>query len=78
VKDSGGEVLTVPVAAVSEAADGTSRVQVDEGRGRTRYVTVKLGLSSKGLVAVEPVRGRLSAGEYVVVGSTSAAAEKKK
>ena len=63
-----GEVLAVPVAALSVAANGTSRVQVQEPSLETRYVTVKPGLAAKGLVAVTPLRGRLSPGDLVVTG----------
>jgi hypothetical protein len=76
VRDTGGDVLAVPVTAVSVAGDGSSRVQVDEGAGRTRYVKVKLGLSAKGMVAVEPIGGRLAEGESVVVGTTGVEAKK--
>ena len=64
-----GEAIVVPVAALSVAADGASRVQVDRRNGRTRYVTVKPGLAAKGLVEVTPVRGHLVPGDLVVVGS---------
>lgn len=68
VSTTAGEVLVVPVAALSVAADGSSRVQV-QGRTRsTRYVTVRPGLTAKGLVAVTPVKGRLDRGDLVVVG----------
>lgn len=63
-----GDVLSVPVAALSVAADGTPRVQVSERGGRTRTVAVTPGLAAKGLVAVTPVTGRLAAGDLVVVG----------
>lgn len=63
-----GEVLTVPVAAVSVGADGTPRVQVRSRAGTTRTVAVTPGLAAKGLVEVTPVTGRLAAGDLVVVG----------
>jgi hypothetical protein len=63
-----GEVLAVPVAALSQAADGTSRVQVQENGKSTRYVTVTPGLAARGLVAVTPVDGSLEPGTLVVVG----------
>lgn len=68
VRSTDGEVLVVPIAALSVAADGSSRVQV-QGRNRaTRYVTVRPGLTAKGLVAVTAVKGRLARGDLVVVG----------
>jgi hypothetical protein len=73
-RSSEGTVLVVPVAALSVAADGSSRVQVDL-RGRPpRFVTVRPGLAAKGLVAVTPVRGHLAAGDLVVVGRTAGGA----
>ncbi|HEY8199811.1 MAG TPA: hypothetical protein VII47_00490, partial [Actinomycetota bacterium] len=68
VQSTQGEVLAVPVAALSQAADGSSRVQVQEGDRTTRFVTVTPGLAAKGLVAVTPVNGNLAPGMLVVVG----------
>ena len=70
VKSTGGEVLAVPVAALSVGADGTSRVQVAERDGAVRTVAVEPGLSAQGFVEVTPVAGgTLAEGERVVVGS---------
>jgi hypothetical protein len=63
-----GKVLTVPIAALWLAADGTTHVEVRSRSGTTRSVTVKPGLVAKGMVAVTPVRGRLTAGDVVIVG----------
>ena len=67
VKSTGGEVLSVPTSAVSLAADGTSRVQVDN-QGVVTTVVVEPGLSANGFVAVTPVNGTLEAGQLVIVG----------
>jgi multidrug efflux pump subunit AcrA (membrane-fusion protein) len=67
VDSTEGDVLAVPVAALSVAADGSSRVQVQDEDGATHYVTVTPGLAAKGLVAVTPA-GPLAAGDLVVVG----------
>jgi len=64
-----GEVLAVPVAALSMASDGTTRVQVQPANGPTRYVRVEPGLSAKGLVAINPLDGELGPGDLVVVGA---------
>src|SRR5207302_6691734 len=54
VQSTDGAVVAVPVNALSVAADGTSRVQV-QGADRTlRSVTVTPGLSAKGFVAITP------------------------
>jgi hypothetical protein len=69
VQTTEGEVLAVPVAALSMASDGTTRVQVQAAKGPARYVTVEPGLSAKGLVAVNPVQGDLGPGDLVIVGA---------
>jgi peptidoglycan hydrolase-like protein with peptidoglycan-binding domain len=70
VQTTEGEVLAVPVAALSMASDGTTRVQVKAADGAARYVRVEPGLSAKGLVAVNPVDGELGPGDLVVVGAS--------
>jgi len=62
------DVLAVPVAALSVAADGTSRVEVKADDGTTHFVGVTPGLTAKGLVAVIPT-GALAAGDLVIVGT---------
>jgi hypothetical protein len=75
VASTGGEVLVVPVAAVSLGADGTSRVEVerepitDDGPGLTESVTVEVGLTADGLVEIRPVGGTIEEGDRVVVGT---------
>ena len=66
-----GKALAVPVAALWVAADGSSRVQVESRSGATRFVTVKPGLAANGMVAVAALKGRLRAGDLVVVGRGS-------
>ena len=68
VESTEGEVLAVPVAAVSAGADGITRVEVQGPNGVLRLVPVTPGLSAKGLVAVTPVGGDLAPGDLVVVG----------
>jgi hypothetical protein len=67
---SDGEVLVVPLAAVSSAADGSTRVSVlGAGSDVPVDVAVTAGISADGFVAVEPVTaGALDAGDLVVVG----------
>jgi hypothetical protein len=67
VKSTGGEVLTAPTSALSLAADGTSRVQVDND-GMLSTVVVEPGLSANGFVEIKPIDGVLQAGQMVVVG----------
>jgi hypothetical protein len=73
VQSSKGAVLTVPVSAVSSVADGSQRVQVALGGGRTKFVTVVPGLSAQGFYEITPVHeGDLKAGDRVIIGSGSA------
>ncbi|HXV63552.1 MAG TPA: peptidoglycan-binding protein, partial [Vicinamibacteria bacterium] len=54
VETTGGAVTAVPISALSLAADGTSRVQV-ENEGSLDFVVVEPGLSADGFVEVTPV-----------------------
>lgn len=68
VSSTEGEVLAAPVAALSTAADGTTRVELLDADGTTRSVPVRAGLVAKGLVAITPVGETLKPGDRVVVG----------
>ncbi len=68
ISSTGGEVLAVPLAAVSAGADGRARVEVERTRGETELVTVTTGLAADGYVEIEPVGAGLEAGDRVVVG----------
>lgn len=67
IESTGGKVIAVPISALTLAADGTSRVQVQEN-GALKFMTVKPGLSANGYVAVTPVNGTLTPGQLVVIG----------
>jgi Putative peptidoglycan binding domain len=70
ISSTGKAVLAVPVAAVSIAADGSSRVEVEDDPNKpTRFVTVLTGLAAEGFVEVTPVGGQLAVGIQVVVGN---------
>lgn len=66
-----GEVLAVPAAALSATADGSTRVEVEQPDGSTRFVVVDPGLAASGLVEVTPLDGELQEGDLVVVGAAS-------
>lgn len=68
IKSTQGAVTTVPMSALSLAADGTSRVQI-ENKGALEYVTVEPGLRANGFVEVKPIEGKLEPGQLVVVGN---------
>jgi hypothetical protein len=71
VQSTGGAVLAVPVNALSVAADGTSRVQVQGADGSLRSVTVTPGLKANNFVAITPTSGSLKPGDLVVVGNSN-------
>lgn len=63
------EVLVVPSAAVSSAADGTTRMRVQRTDGTIETIEVRVGLSADGFVEVETSDpGTLETGDRVVVG----------
>jgi hypothetical protein len=77
VQSTAGEVLAVPISALSIGADGRERVQVDRGRGGATVVYVRTGLRAQGLVEVSPRRaGELKQGDLVVVGAGARSAAK--
>jgi hypothetical protein len=74
VSSTEGEVLAVPVAALSVGPDGEPRVEVERSSGdgpdAVEMVTVQLGLSADGYAEISPVGGAsLSEGDRVVVGT---------
>lgn len=69
---SQGEVLVVPLSAVSAGADAETTVTVLETGGQRRRVPVRPGISGDGYVQVAPVgEARLGEGDKVVVGMRS-------
>lgn len=72
VSSTEGEVMAVPIAALSAGPGGESRVEVlDEGARETRLVTVETGLAASGFVEIRPVDGDLKVGDLVVVGTAA-------
>jgi multidrug efflux pump subunit AcrA (membrane-fusion protein) len=70
------EVLAVPVAALSVAPDGTSRVEIERERargtrpGRTEVIEVSVGLAAQGYAEITPIGGAsIEPGDRVVVGT---------
>ena len=72
IESTKGAVFAVPTSALSLAADGTSRVQVQGNNRALEYVVVKPGLAADGYVEVTPVDGALAPGQLVVVGYKTA------
>jgi len=69
-----GDVLSVPLAALSAGTGGESRVEVVDGDPRdgeeaqTHLVVVETGLAADGAVEVRPLDDDLEEGDLVVVG----------
>ncbi|WP_230206395.1 hypothetical protein [Microbacterium gorillae] len=69
-----GDVLSVPLAALTAGSGGEARVQVVDGdprdgeKAETHLVTVTTGLAAGGSVEVTPVEGALEKGDLVVIG----------
>lgn len=71
VSSTDGEVLAVPIAALTAGPGGESRVEVLDDDGTSRLVTVRLGLAAGGFVEVEGIDGALAEGDRVVVGTAA-------
>lgn len=63
-----GKVLVVPVAAVTTSADGTTRIFKVNSDGSESAVSVEIGFSANGLVAITAVQGDLAVGDSVAIG----------
>lgn len=69
VSSTEGEVLAVPLAALTAGPGGESRVEVaGEGGKASRLVTVTTGLAADGYVEIASAQEPLEAGALVVVG----------
>ncbi|MGN6241805.1 MAG: hypothetical protein ACTHNI_18945 [Cellulosimicrobium cellulans] len=71
VSSTGGEVLAVPLAALTAGPGGESRVEVRRGSGAdatTELVDVETGLAAEGFVEIVSADGELDEGDLVVVG----------
>ena len=68
IRTTGGEVLAVPLSALSATAGGDAVVTVVADDGSIRTVVVEAGLASSGLVQIIPIVGEIAEGDQVVVG----------
>ena len=68
VSSTDGEVLAVPLAALTAGPGGESRLELATGGGRTELVTVETGLAAGGYVEITEADRDLEAGDLVVVG----------
>lgn len=67
IESSGGPVLAVPVAGLSLAGDGSSRVQIAQD-GVFSYVEVEPVLAADGYVQVRAIDANLDVGDLIVIG----------
>ena len=78
VSSTEGEVMAVPLAALTQGPGGESRVEVlDEGADTPRLVVVETGLAAGGYAEIRPVDGDLKVGDRVVVGQGGSLAEEE-
>ena len=76
VSSTEGEVMAVPLAALSQGPGGESRVEVlDDGADTPRLVVVETGLAAGGYAEIRPVDGELEVGDRVVVGQGGSLAQ---
>jgi hypothetical protein len=69
VSSTGGEVLAVPLAALTAGPGGESRIELASTDGTTALVTVETGLAAGGYVEITTSESPLEAGDLVVVGT---------
>lgn len=67
VQSTDTQVLAVPVSALSLAADGTTRVQVQRNNA-LEFIPVQAGLAADGFVQITPLQNTLQPGDLVVIG----------
>ncbi len=70
VESTDGDVLAVPLAALTAGPGGESRVQVLRA-GVAELVEVEVGLTAQGYAEVSAVDGELAEGDLVVVGESA-------
>lgn len=69
VSSTDGEVLAVPLAALTAGAGGESRIEVSTGEGEeTELIEVTTGLAAGGYVEITAVDDAIAEGDLVVVG----------
>lgn len=72
VRATDGEVLAVPLAALSIGPDGESRIEVVDDEGVPRLVAVTPGLAADGYAEIASSAQPLEVGDLVVVGTDAA------
>ncbi|WP_034620441.1 peptidoglycan-binding domain-containing protein [Cellulomonas sp. URHE0023] len=69
VSSTNGEVLAVPLAALTAGPGGESRLELAGKAGASTLVTVTTGLAADGFVEIAKAEKPLAAGDLVVVGT---------
>ncbi|MFS0703855.1 hypothetical protein AB6N23_04965 [Cellulomonas sp. 179-A 9B4 NHS] len=72
VSSTEGEVLAVPLAALTAGPGGESRLEVADGEGASRLVEVTTGLAAGGYVEITGSKEPVEEGDLVVVGAAGA------
>jgi hypothetical protein len=75
VSSTGGEVLAVPIAALTAGPGGESRVELLGADKQSRLVTVETGLAAGGYVEIKGGDVALTKNDLVVVGTRGAAGD---
>lgn len=76
VESTGGDVLAVPVAALTAGPGGETRVEVmRDGEEQPELVVVTTGLSAEGYAEITSSEAPLAAGDLVVVGQSDGETE---
>lgn len=75
VSSTGGDVLAVPLAALTAGPGGESRVEVKDDDGTTRLVKVTTGLAAGGYVEITGSEPGIAEGAMVVVGQSGSSAD---
>ncbi|MBL3699750.1 hypothetical protein [Leucobacter luti] len=72
IESTGGEVLAVPIAAITAGPDGSSRIEIAPSQNAdpdsTEMIEVELGLSAQGFVEVISDDPLVEPGAHVVIG----------
>lgn len=73
VSSTGGDVLAVPLAALTSGPGGETRVSIAQADGQWQLVTVETGLAAQGYVEIVSADPDLKAGDRVLIGESTGA-----
>jgi len=73
VSSTGGDVLAVPLAALTSGPGGETRVSIAQADGQWQLVRVETGLAAQGYVEIVSADPDLKAGDRVLIGESTGA-----